>query len=79
MKKGGLALLLLVVSTLFITIVSAQSTDIATGIGNVIDNTVNILTPIITPLLGTTSSGEMFFAKTLLFVLIMRIVWLALE
>ena len=79
MKKKKLLLIsaLLIVSIIFLSlIVSAQTKSIVEDAKKFIDNS---LTPLFSGILGQTPTGEFLFAKFLFLIIILAIVWTALE
>ena len=90
MKKAGLILVALVLSTLLVGLVSAQitgtpGTKIGQGFVKFIEETVNTINPIAKYLLGDTqatatfSAGTLLFAKILFFLLILSVIYLSLS
>jgi hypothetical protein len=86
-KEGGVLLTLLLVTVLFasmIPLVSAQgvggvvSGALATAT-EVVDATVRALEPLLTVLIGSAATGELFFAKLLFLVIVFGLVWIAVR
>lgn len=77
MKKLGLFFASFIFLSFFLSVVSAAA--VVDSIGNFIDSGVDAASPILSRLLGETSSGEWLFAKVLLFIVVFCIVWVVLS
>ena len=82
-KKRGFILItaLMFVSLFLIANVSAQSPfeSIAEGLGGLISTLIDALEPILKAVLGDVGGDDLFFTKVLLFIIVLSIVWVALE
>lgn len=86
MKKGAGVLFLSLILVLSVFLVIAQDSnsspanDIRKGMSDVIDVMVNIISPILSPLIGEKNpSSEDFFAKALFFIIVLSVIWIALD
>ena len=84
MKKGVGVLFLSLILVLSVFLVIAQSSspasDIKSGVEDIIDTIVEIISPILSPLIGEDNpSSEDFFAKALFFIIVLSVIWIALD
>ena len=83
-KRSGLFIIGLVLSIFLISVVSAQS-NFATSANNVIEGFVDAIEPFAKYVLGSSagigdfSAGEILFAKILFFMILLGVIWTALE
>lgn len=78
MKRRGLFIPAVLFIILVSSLVSAQG-DIANDVGNIIDDFTDFISPVASKILGETSSGQYLFAKVLFLIIILAIVWTALN
>ena len=76
-KKRGLLLGIFLLAVLMISLVAAA--DIPTEINNFIDGFVKSIEPLASRVLGDTPSGQYLFAKVLFLIIVLAIVWTALD
>jgi hypothetical protein len=81
MKRGFvLTGVFLFIALFLISNVSASPFEgIAEGLGNLIKGIIEILSPVLKIILGNVAGKGLFFTKVLLFIIVLSIVWIALE
>lgn len=83
MKRGRLLLFVLpsvVFLLVSVSLVSAQdASSLAASVSGFIDNAVSVINPIASKILGETPGGSLLFAKVLFLIIILAIVWIALD
>src|SRR3989338_4033908 len=77
--KKGFALFSVLLVGIIISSYLVSAADIATQVTNIIDGAVQVIEPVERYLLGETPSGEWLFAKVLFLLIILAVVWTALN
>src|SRR3989338_3911851 len=77
--KKGFALFSVLLVGIIISSYLVSAADIATQVTNIIDGAVQVIEPVARYLLGETPSGEWLFAKVLFLLIILAVVWTALN
>ncbi|MBU3912767.1 MAG: hypothetical protein KKE50_01600 [Nanoarchaeota archaeon] len=79
MKKRVVVFLLLLVSSIFLSGAAYAAESMSTKLPKIMDDFVRFIEPIAANILGDVPGGEWFFAKILLFAMLLAIIWIALD
>lgn len=79
MKRGLLLVILSVVLLSSFATAQEAGSDLGEGVATLVDEFVNFIEPVSSRLLGETPQGEYLFAKVLFLIIILAIVWTALN